>query len=108
MPNTRFRRCAQLIERRFAAGVQDSSPAQISAGAASVIGALAAPRGRQLRAQVRVRGKDAVKPGAGRRDQRRQFGDEIHWIPFHMCGPVAPRPCGEIDSRFSLIAGRAM
>ncbi len=55
---------------------------------------LAAPRGRQLRTQVCIRGEYAVEAGEMRarwRDQRRQLGDEIHRIPFHMRGAIAPR-----------------
>lgn len=58
------------------------------------IAALAAMRGRELRAQVRVRGKDAVEAGqvrARRRHQRRQFGDKVHRLKLHMRGAVAPR-----------------
>ena len=79
----------------------------------------AAPRWRQLCAQGGVRGKHPVEAGqvgARWRDQRRQLGDEIHRIPFHMRGAIAPRGLelvthparSAIDSRFSLIAGRVM
>ncbi len=54
----------------------------------------AAPRGRQLRAQVCIRGEYAVEAGemrAWRRDQCRQLGDEVHRIPFDMRGAIAPR-----------------
>ena len=55
---------------------------------------LAAPRWRQLRAQVCIRGEYAVEAGEMRarwRDQCRQLGDEVHRIPFDMRGPIAPR-----------------
>ncbi|EGC93683.1 hypothetical protein ECD227_4109 (plasmid) [Escherichia fergusonii ECD227] len=54
----------------------------------------AAPRGRQLRTQVCIRGEYAVEAGEMRarwRDQCRQLGDEVHRIPFDMRGPISPR-----------------
>ncbi len=93
MPNTRLMRCAHVNARRFSSG-----GAVIGVGVdVSRCGIgdkpFAAPRWRQLRAQVRVRRKDAVKPGevgALWRHQRRQLGDEVHGFPFDMAGAVRP------------------
>lgn len=94
MEKTRLSRCAQLIARRFSSGLRGASWALTSTGAASPAGRLPRPRGRQLRTQVCIRGEYAVEAGEMRarwRDQRRQLGDEIHRIPFHMRGAIAPR-----------------
>nr|WP_232092446.1 hypothetical protein [Stenotrophomonas maltophilia] len=53
----------------------------------------AAPRGRQLRTQVCIRGKHTVETGqvgARWRDQCGQFRDEVDRIPFDMGGAIAP------------------
>ncbi len=80
---------------------------------------LASTRRYQWRTQVRIRRTHAMKARemhAWRPNGRRWRGAEVDRIPFDMCGPVPPRvmspcrtlPCGEIDSRISLIAGRVM
>ncbi|MDX7080630.1 hypothetical protein SJ279_25365 [Citrobacter freundii] len=45
MPNTRLRRCAQLIARRFCSGLRGSSWALTSTGTASPAGRLPRPEG---------------------------------------------------------------
>ncbi len=92
MEKTRLRRCAQLIERRFSSGLRGASFALASAGSTRRHAACRAPMASTVRAGRRsATPLEAGQVGARWRDQRRQLGDEIHRIPFHMRGAIAPR-----------------